>query len=84
MILQEQKVYVTDRLREQAEAVWRCIGENNGHFYVCGDAGKMAKVSSRNLVLNFYLSAGQARNQYCDGPGIYVSVYLFALPCYDG
>ena len=47
MILQEQKVYVTDRLREQAEAVWRCIGENNGHFYVCGDAGKMAKVSSR-------------------------------------
>lgn len=41
--LQEQKVYVTNRLKEQAEAVWRCIGENNGHFYVCGDAGKMAK-----------------------------------------
>jgi len=40
---QEQKVYVSNRLREQAEAVWRCIGENNGHFYVCGDAGKMAK-----------------------------------------
>ena len=31
---QEQKVYVTNRLREEAEAVWRCIGENNGHFYV--------------------------------------------------
>ena len=36
-------MYVSNRLREQAEAVWRCIGENNGHFYVCGDAGKMAK-----------------------------------------
>ena len=39
--LQAEKVYVTNRLREQAEAVWRCIGENNGHFYVCGDAGMM-------------------------------------------
>jgi NADPH-ferrihemoprotein reductase len=40
---QAQKVYVTHRLRENAETVWRVIGENNGHFYVCGDAGRMAK-----------------------------------------
>ncbi len=40
---QAQKVYVTHHLKENADAVWRVIGENNGHFYVCGDAGRMAK-----------------------------------------
>ena len=48
-------MYVTNRLKEQAEAVWRCIGENNGHFYVCGDAGKMAKGRPGAMLLLLFL-----------------------------
>ena len=39
---QASKVYVQDRLREQGEQVWRWL-EEGGHFYVCGDASRMAK-----------------------------------------
>jgi len=35
-------VYVQDRLREQAELVWKLIHEQGAHFYVCGDASSMA------------------------------------------
>jgi NADPH-ferrihemoprotein reductase len=40
---QEKKQYVTHRLREAAEVVWRLIGVEGGHLYVCGDAKMMAK-----------------------------------------
>ena len=40
---QGQKVYVTHRLRENAAEFWRLIGEENAHFYICGDAKMMAK-----------------------------------------
>ena len=39
---QEHKVYVQDRLRENAAEMWRWI-EGGAHFYVCGDAHHMAK-----------------------------------------
>ena len=39
---QRHKVYVQDRLREQAAQVWRWLDEG-AHFYVCGDATRMAK-----------------------------------------
>lgn len=39
---QARKVYVQDRMREQAEDLWRWLQEG-GHFYVCGDATRMAK-----------------------------------------
>merc|ERR1712165_237380 len=38
---QGQKVYVTHRLRENAAEFWRLIGEENAHFYICGDAKMM-------------------------------------------
>jgi sulfite reductase (NADPH) flavoprotein alpha-component len=39
---QSQKVYVQDRMRESGAELWRWL-EAGGHFYVCGDAKRMAK-----------------------------------------
>ncbi|WP_438482092.1 sulfite reductase subunit alpha [Oleiharenicola lentus] len=36
------KVYVQDRMRENAAELWAWI-QNGAHFYVCGDAKRMAK-----------------------------------------
>ena len=39
---QEQKIYVQDRLREKGAEVFAWL-EKGAHFYVCGDATRMAK-----------------------------------------
>ncbi|MEO0448263.1 MAG: sulfite reductase subunit alpha, partial [Verrucomicrobiota bacterium] len=39
---QDIKVYVQDRMREQAEELWTWL-EAGAYFYVCGDAKRMAK-----------------------------------------
>jgi sulfite reductase (NADPH) flavoprotein alpha-component len=39
---QEQKVYVQDRMREQGAQIWAWL-EEGAHYYVCGDASRMAK-----------------------------------------
>ena len=39
---QLQKVYVQDRMRENAAGLWNWI-RNGAYFYVCGDATRMAK-----------------------------------------
>ena len=39
---QETKVYVQDKIRENAAELWTWI-EGGAHFYVCGDAKRMAK-----------------------------------------
>jgi sulfite reductase (NADPH) flavoprotein alpha-component len=39
---QEQKVYVQDRMMENAAELWSWL-EAGAHFYVCGDASRMAK-----------------------------------------
>jgi sulfite reductase (NADPH) flavoprotein alpha-component len=39
---QLQKVYVQDRLREQAAQIWAWL-QGGAYFYVCGDAKRMAK-----------------------------------------
>ena len=39
---QEHKVYVQDRMREHAAALWTWL-QGGAHFYVCGDAKRMAK-----------------------------------------
>ncbi|RYD33450.1 MAG: hypothetical protein EOP86_13375 [Verrucomicrobiaceae bacterium] len=39
---QEERIYVQHRMLQQAEELWRWFGEG-AHFYVCGDASRMAK-----------------------------------------
>ena len=39
---QTEKIYVQDRMREQGEELWAWL-EAGAHFYVCGDAARMAK-----------------------------------------
>jgi sulfite reductase (NADPH) flavoprotein alpha-component len=39
---QEQKIYVQDRMLENAAELWAWL-EAGAHFYVCGDASRMAK-----------------------------------------
>ena len=39
---QAAKVYVQDRMREHGAQLWAWLQEG-AHFYVCGDAGRMAK-----------------------------------------
>lgn len=33
---QQHKIYVTHLLEKNKEELWRVIGEQNGHIYVCG------------------------------------------------
>ena len=39
---QAEKIYVQQRMRENAAELWQWM-EQGGHFYVCGDAKRMAK-----------------------------------------
>ncbi len=39
---QAEKIYVQDRMREKGEELWSWL-EAGAHFYVCGDASRMAK-----------------------------------------
>ncbi len=39
---QAKKVYVQDRMREHGAQLWRWL-QDGAHFYVCGDASRMAK-----------------------------------------
>ncbi|MFB7908731.1 molybdopterin-dependent oxidoreductase [Kitasatospora sp. NPDC056076] len=45
---QRNKVYVQDRMREHGARLWRWL-QDGAHFYVCGDAGRMAKDVDRAL-----------------------------------
>ncbi|MFH0516242.1 molybdopterin-dependent oxidoreductase [Streptomyces sp. M41] len=45
---QRNKVYVQDRMREHGPELWRRLQEG-AHFYVCGDASRMAKDVDRAL-----------------------------------
>jgi len=39
---QDEKIYVQDKMIEEGEALYQWL-EEGGHFYVCGDASRMAK-----------------------------------------
>ena len=45
----KDKIYVQDRMREVGADLWKWLGEG-AHFYVCGDAKRMAKDVERALV----------------------------------
>jgi len=46
---QKEKIYVQHRLAERGAEIWKWL-EEGAHFYVCGDAAKMAKDVHQALV----------------------------------
>jgi sulfite reductase (NADPH) flavoprotein alpha-component len=40
---QPQKIYVQHKMRENAAEIWKWIDAEGAHFFVCGDARRMAK-----------------------------------------
>ncbi|KYQ51963.1 NADPH--cytochrome P450 reductase [Trachymyrmex zeteki] len=54
---QSHKVYVTHLLEKNKDEIWRVIGEQNGHIYVCGDARNMAR-DVHNILLKVVMERG--------------------------
>ncbi|XP_022234795.1 NADPH--cytochrome P450 reductase [Drosophila obscura] len=52
-----KKVYVQHLLEQDADLIWNAIGENKGHFYICGDAKNMA-VDVRNILVKILSTKG--------------------------
>ncbi len=46
---QEQKIYVQDKIREEAETLWQWL-QQGAYLYVCGDANRMAKDVNQALL----------------------------------
>ncbi len=44
------KVYVQDRMREAGAELWQWLAHESAHFYVCGDAKRMAKDVEKAVV----------------------------------
>ena len=45
----ETKTYVQDKMREDGKEVWSWL-EKGAHFYICGDAKRMASDVEKTLV----------------------------------
>lgn len=54
---QAHKIYVTNLLQDDADLVWKIVGEKNGHVYICGDAKNMA-TDVRNILMNIIKTKG--------------------------
>ncbi|KAH8240761.1 hypothetical protein KR026_004955 [Drosophila bipectinata] len=54
---QATKIYVQHLLEQDADLIWNVIGENKGHFYICGDAKNMA-VDVRNILVKILSTKG--------------------------
>lgn len=50
-------MYVTHLLQQQRDEVWRLLGKENGHLYVCGDARTMAR-DVHNVILDIVQKEG--------------------------
>ena len=59
---QNQKIYVQDRLLENAEPVWQWL-QNGAYLYVCGDAGRMAKDVNEALLSIIEQQGKQSKEQ---------------------
>ena len=46
---QPEKIYVQDRMREKGAEIWQWL-DQGAHFYVCGDASRMAKDVHQALI----------------------------------
>lgn len=65
---QEHKVYVQHRMRENSAEVWKWL-EEGAHFFVCGDAKRMAKdvdAALRQIVEKEGGMDGERANEYIE------------------
>ncbi|MDQ3119321.1 MAG: sulfite reductase subunit alpha, partial [Verrucomicrobiota bacterium] len=65
---QEQKVYVQHRMRENSAEIWKWLDEG-AHFFVCGDAKRMAKdvdAALRQIVEKEGGLDGEKANEYIE------------------
>ncbi|XP_014483001.1 PREDICTED: NADPH--cytochrome P450 reductase isoform X2 [Dinoponera quadriceps] len=58
---QAEKVYVTHLLEKNKAEIWRVIGEQNGHIYICGDARNMAR-DVHNILVKVVMEEGKMKN----------------------
>ena len=59
---QPEKVYVQDRIIEQAKDIYAWL-EEGAHFYVCGDASRMAHDVNEALISVVETQAGKSREE---------------------
>jgi sulfite reductase (NADPH) flavoprotein alpha-component len=66
---QREKIYVQDRMREHGDLLWQRM-EAGDHFYICGDAARMAPDVERALLEIVQVGGGrsaEAAAVYLDG-----------------
>jgi sulfite reductase (NADPH) flavoprotein alpha-component len=66
---QAQKVYVQDRMLENSAKIWKWIDGEGAHFFVCGDARRMAKdvdAALRKIVQDHGGKDVDAANEYVE------------------
>ena len=56
---QSHKIYVQHRLLENAAEIWKWIDRDGAHFFVCGDAARMAKDVDAALLKIVELEGGK-------------------------
>jgi sulfite reductase (NADPH) flavoprotein alpha-component len=66
---QADKIYVQHRMLENAAEIWRWLDSEGAHFYVCGDARRMAKdvdAALHKIVQEQGGKDGDSANQYVE------------------
>jgi sulfite reductase (NADPH) flavoprotein alpha-component len=66
---QAEKIYVQHRMKENAAEIWKWLDAENAHFFVCGDAKRMAKdVDStlRKIVMEQGGKSVEEANEYVE------------------
>jgi sulfite reductase (NADPH) flavoprotein alpha-component len=66
---QEKKVYVQDKMMENAAEIWKWLDGEGAHFFVCGDARRMAKdvdAALRKIVADHGGKDPDAANEYVE------------------
>jgi pyruvate dehydrogenase (NADP+) len=58
---QKEKIYIQQRIRENASEVYRSLITENGYFYLCGQAGHMADQVGEALTDAFVAGGGISR-----------------------
>jgi sulfite reductase (NADPH) flavoprotein alpha-component len=66
---QAQKIYVQHKMTENAAEIWKWIDAEGAHFFVCGDARRMAKdvdATLRNIVREQGGKSVEQANEYVE------------------